>query len=485
MSIKNKYFMQYQIDWLNDTSRIKIWEKSRRIGATYCQSYEDVRDCAKNIVPAVWFSSADESAAKEYILYCAKWAKMFDLGARDMGEVVIDKEKDIKGLQIVFSNGNRITALTSNPRRFRSKGGKIVLDEFAHHEDQVQMWKAAKPSATWGFPIRIMSTHQGKKQFYKFLEAAKKKKLTWSVHTTDIYMAVNDGLVDKILQKKTTEEERKDWLKQEEQDCFDPVTWQEEYCCNAQDESDSFIDYELIGRVSEDNVLWEGCPLEMPFNGKAIKEAKHKSSIWVHELIDKFRHFLQGQNIQGNLFLGFDIARRKDLSCIWVCEKIHNISITRAYIVLENCRFWVQEEILYSILSLPELYRACIDETGIGIQLAERAQEEFGTAKVEAVNFASGNIRTEMAFNTKREFEDRTALIPDLTEIKDDIHSIKKVTTSANNIRLLADSTEDVSGHADRFWGLSLCLHAGQTNLGPIIIASRGRRKASKLIDKY
>ena len=66
---KTKFFLPYQMRWLNDNSKVKIWEKSRRIGATYVQSYEDVRDCVKRIVPAVWFSSADESAAREYMRY--------------------------------------------------------------------------------------------------------------------------------------------------------------------------------------------------------------------------------------------------------------------------------------------------------------------------------------------------------------------------------------------------------------------------------
>ena len=60
---KTSFFLPYQVRWLNDKSKVKIWEKSRRIGATYVQSYEDVRDCVKRTVPAVWFSSADESAA--------------------------------------------------------------------------------------------------------------------------------------------------------------------------------------------------------------------------------------------------------------------------------------------------------------------------------------------------------------------------------------------------------------------------------------
>ena len=131
---KTKFFLPYQMRWLNDNSKVKIWEKSRRIGATYVQSYEDVRDCVKRIVPAVWFSSADESAAREYIDYCKQWATLFNIAAKDLGEQVLDKEKDIKAYVIQFSNGTKIHALSSNPKGFRSKGGKVVLDEFAYQK---------------------------------------------------------------------------------------------------------------------------------------------------------------------------------------------------------------------------------------------------------------------------------------------------------------------------------------------------------------
>ena len=150
--------------WLNDNSKSKkIWEKSRRIGATYVQSYEDVRDCVYKRVPAVWFSSADESAAREYIDYCKQWATLFNIAAKDLGEQVLDKEKDIKAYVIQFSNGTKIHALSSNPKGFRSKGGKVVLDEFAFHNSPEELWKAARPCITWGYPLRILSTHNGQK----------------------------------------------------------------------------------------------------------------------------------------------------------------------------------------------------------------------------------------------------------------------------------------------------------------------------------
>ena len=92
MSIKTattltpKIFLPYQIKWLKDKSQIKIWRKSRRIGATYVQAFEDVIDALtlkiRGKVCDVWFSSADITAAKEYIMYCEYWAKLLNFAMK-------------------------------------------------------------------------------------------------------------------------------------------------------------------------------------------------------------------------------------------------------------------------------------------------------------------------------------------------------------------------------------------------------------------
>jgi phage FluMu gp28-like protein len=47
--------------------------------------------------------------------------------------------------------------------------------------------------------------------------------------------------------------------------------------------------------------------------------------------------------------------------------------------------------------------------------------------------------------------------------LNNNLHSIRRVVTTANNVRFDADRTEQ--GHADRFWALSLALHACQTQV--------------------
>ena len=445
--MKNNYFLPYQLRWLSDNSKIKIWEKSRRIGATYVQSYEDVRDCINHKVPAVWFSSADESAAKEYIDYCEQWVKVFHMSAKRLGEVVIDSDKDIKALVIEFANGTKIHALSSNPKGFRSKGGKVVLDEFAFHNNPEELWKAARPCVTWGYPLRILSTHNGKNcLYYKFIDQVNKKQLNWSLHKTPIQLAVAEGLVDKIYQRQTTKEEQEEWLKNEQDNCFDEYTWLQEYCCIAVDEACAFLPYDLITTCEMDDIL------------KPLSE------------------------IQNDIYVGMDIGRRKDLTVIWVLEKFENILYTRAVIELLKMKFQKQAEILYEVLSLRNFRRSCIDATGIGMQLSEDAQTKFGKFRVEQIMFTN-KIKEELAYTTRTNFENKTIFIPKEHNIREDLHSVRRITTTANNIRFDADHSEN--GHADRFWALSLALHAAESGRGDINISTRKRYETLKLVEGF
>ena len=449
MAGESKYFLPYQMRWLSDASPVKAWEKSRRIGATYVQSYEDVRDCVRKAVPAVWFSSADESAAREYIVYCEQWAKLFHTAAESLGLVVIDDEKDIKAFVIRFHNGTRIHALSSNPKAFRSKGGKVVLDEFAWHDDPVRLWAAARPCITWGFPLRILSTHNGKLSlFFKFLERIRKGRLAWSLHSTPIELAVDEGLVDKILGRPATPQEREAWLTELHESCADDDTWNQEYRCIAVDSASAFLTYDLIAACEMDDVLAD---LE---------------------------------DVTGDLFVGVDIGRKKDLTVLWVLEKLGRVKYTRKVIVMERTPFAIQRQTLFAVLSHKKLRRACIDATGLGMQLAEEAQEEFGKYRVEAVTFSS-KVKEQMAYGLRTEFEDRGIVIPADYAIREDLHSVKKITTTAGNIRFDVASSERTDSHADRFWALGLANHADSREAGPLTVATAGKRDSRELSFGY
>ncbi|MEG1635727.1 MAG: hypothetical protein RR388_08875, partial [Rikenellaceae bacterium] len=194
-------FLPYQVAWLEDSSQIKIYEKSRRVGITYVQAFEDVMDCGVYDRYDVWFSSNNETNAREYIDYCKKFAGVLNLIIKTEGGEELLTDADAQSFVVRFRNGRKITGLSSSPNQLHGKGGKMVLDEFARRDNELEVWEAASPAAlVWGFPIRIISTHRGKQSlFYSFLKRLDRGELHWSRHRTTFTDAVSQGLADKSL----------------------------------------------------------------------------------------------------------------------------------------------------------------------------------------------------------------------------------------------------------------------------------------------
>lgn len=448
-----KYFMPYQKRYIIDTSRYKIVEKSRRIGMTYAESYDNTAFCALNKGQKVWFSSADLSASEEFIDYIEYWARVLSVGAKKVGEVIIDSDDDVTAHRVRFASGSEVNAISSNPSKFRSKGGRVILDEFAHHKNAEKLFAAAKPSMMWGSEMRIISTHNGDQSYFNFLLNEVKKGVEgsmhkWALHRTTLEEAIEQGLVDKILKRSATPED----IEEFKQDCFSGMTQEainEEYFCIPRSDSSShLLSYELLNPIEREDILSD------------IFETK----------------------IEGNLYIGFDVARRKHFSVIWVLEQLGEILYTRKLYEMRNMSFENQREILYGVLEHPQLRRCCIDASGLGMQIAEEAQKRFGTFKVEPVAFTNA-VKEDLATHTYVMVEGRKVLIPRDKIIRDDLYSVRAVTTSAGNVRYEAEETEH--GHADRFWALALALHSAKSNAGPVTVASRGRRESNKLMDNF
>jgi phage FluMu gp28-like protein len=452
--MKQAYFLPYQQAWLDDNSRLKIGEKSRRVGWTYAQAYEDVRDAAKKDgAMDVWFTSADISAAREYIRYCEMWARVLDTGARSLGEIVIDSEDDIKALVIELSSGKRINALSSNPKGFRSKGGKVVIDEYAFHENADELWKAASPSILWGYPMRVFSSHNGKNtRFYRMVLEAIQPNSRWSHHKVTIQDAIDDGLVQRIkqLDRPATPEEVDEFMLECKAIAGDDETFEQEFMCNPQDDKSAFISHALIF-ANEDATV----PEPVVILGEDVNEIHHDdySPEMPIELTPK-----------GKYFLGMDVGRKKDLTVIWILEDVAGVFYTRFVLELHRMKFRHQYKNLS--LYLPFMARACLDSTGIGAQLSEDAVDDYGSWRVEAIQFTNA-IKGEMAYGLKRAFEDRALRNPATETVQKDIQKIKKSTTAAGHTRF--EGERDADGHSDRFWALALAKHAGATGVrGPI-----------------
>ncbi len=165
----------------------------------------------------------------------------------------------------------------------------------------------------------------------------------------------------------------------------------------------------------------------------------------------------------GELFLGFDQARRKDLSEIWVDEKIEGRLWQRALITMKDLDFELQEKILWQFLAHPQLVKAGIDATGLGMRTAERAVTRFGSLVVP-VNFGSNlkdrngvtmPAKTLIARTIRERHQLGVDKYPVMDKIRDDFLRVKrKAGNSPDSFTYFADSDE--TGHADIFTAKAL-----------------------------
>lgn len=437
-------FLPFQAAWIKDNSRLKLMEKSRQIGLSWSSAYACVeRTAAQSAQHDQWVSSRDDLQARLFIEDCKLWAGVMNMAAKDLGELVLDEKARLSAYVLEFANGKRIHSMSSNPDAQAGKRGGRVLDEFALHPDPRKLWSIAYPGITWGGNMELISTHRGSHNFFNELVQEIKHKgnpKNISLHTVTLQNALDDGFLYKLQQRLPHDDERQDMDEADYFDfiragCADEESFQQEYMCNPANDDEKFLEYGLITA----NEYLPGT------HWQAIED--------------------------GTLFCGVDIGRKKDLTVLWVVEKLGDVLYTRHVETMERMRKSQQEAILWPWFE--RCHRICIDATGLGIGWADDAQDRFGEHRVEAVTF-TGPVKETLAYPVRSLMEDRAVRIPSDPLIRADLRLVQKTTTSAGNVRFVAPSTDD--GHADRFWALALAIHAASSPVVTIGHRSTGPR---------
>jgi phage FluMu gp28-like protein len=159
----------------------------------------------------------------------------------------------------------------------------------------------------------------------------------------------------------------------------------------------------------------------------------------------------------GDCYVGMDIGRRRDLTVIWVLERVGDILWTREVVRLKGATFAAQDAEEDRIMSTYRVRRLCQDQTGMGEKPVEDSKRRYGEYRVEGVLFSSP-VKQELATGGKQYFEDRKLRTPQDREIRESHHAVRKLTTQAGNPRF--DAARSEVGHADEFWAHMLAIHA-------------------------
>ncbi|MEM8549256.1 MAG: terminase family protein [Verrucomicrobiota bacterium] len=431
------FFLPYQQRWIADQSRLKLMEKSRQIGMSWTAAYRLVREQAQSTNRLDgWISSRDEAQAKLFLEDAKAFADILDLAAQDLGRQVLG-ESGASAYVLELVRGVRLHCLSSNADAQAGKRGTRLLDEFALHPDPRRLYAIAYPGITWGGQLEIISTHRGAHNFFNELVTEIRERGNpkgFSHHRVTLQDALEQGLLTKLKAKLPADDARQDMDDAAYYDfikasCADEASFRQEYLCEPADESTAFLSWELITACE----YAEGSDWELNLDDDSTQ---------THEL-----------------YLGVDLGREHDLTVFWLIERINDLCLTRRVEVLKRTPFAEQEAVLDRYLRLPKLRRACIDQSGLGRQFAERASTRYGGYRIEGVTFTM-KLKEALAYPVRCAFEGRSLRVPGEREIRADLRAIKKEATESGHVRFCAD--RGANGHADRFWALALAMHAAR-----------------------
>jgi phage FluMu gp28-like protein len=437
-----RLLLPYQRNWLLDDSPYKLAVKSRQIGWTWTTAISLVsRKSVKGERYDAWITSRDEALAKSFVDDCKTFAQSMNVAAKYLGAEVVDPDGS-KAHVLEFKNGRKIHSMSSSPNAQAGKRGDRIIDEFALHQDPRLLYTVAEPGVRWGGKLEIFSTPRGGDNYMNELIDEilhKGNPKGFSFHKVTLQDALEQGLLYRLQMKLPANDIRQqmdeaayfDYLRHKSPD---EESFLQEYMCVPCDERSAFLSYDLIS----------GCEYQ---TGEKWEEASNPTD--------------------PELYIGVDVGRDRDFTVIHVLEKAGSVYYTRAVEVLEKASFDAQEKSLYEWLDSPWVKRCCIDQTGIGRQFTERAQQRYGKYKVEGVQFTAA-VKEDLAYPVRMAFEDRTIRIPNCKDLRADLRAIRKEYTSSGNVRFSADRGQN--GHADRFWALALALHATKRGNPPLEI---------------
>lgn len=318
-------------------------------------------------------------------------------------------------LELRLPNGVRVIGLPANPQTIRGFSGDVFLDEFTMHRDDRAIWAAVFPTILrGGGELDVASTPKGPANVFARLRA----NAEFAHSTVTLYDAIAQGLALDAEQIRRSMD--------------DDALFRQEFLCEFVEEAGALLTFEQIAACEDGR-------LDRDLNWGALRSRT------------------------GGVFAGIDIGRRRDLTVLWVLAREDDNLMTLGVVELRQAPFRRQYELLARLMHEPAVVRCCVDATGVGLTMAEAAQEDFGARRVEAVIFTPAT-KDRMATALKRRIEDRSIRVPVDEAIRCDLHSVRLDVTHGGGGRYVVGSGGD--SHADRFWALALAVRAASGATG-------------------
>lgn len=420
----------YQLAFLQNRSKYRWIVKARQTGYSLVFAAEAFARCHLRDAHSAIFVSYNLEDAKEKISYVRQLHD--DLPLAFKKRLVVDSRTEL----VFESNGmsRRQGRIVSHPSKApRGKKGDLYLDELAHYTNDREVYagSTAVILRSEGQLSGCSSPLGRRGVFWEIATQELRSYPSYSRQSVPWWLCrffcndVNRAAHEAPLLE--TEERVERFGNDGIRDQFQSLAledFRQEFEAIFCDETFSVFPYELILPCTSDDVTTYKTFEELP------------------------------TPVEGRLTAGFDVGRYRDLSELVIIEELAGVRHLRHARSFDQVPFAEQEATLAHMLETLPIARLSIDQTGIGMHLAENLSRRFG-ATVRPETFTNAN--KEIWVNDFRILlQHKGIVLPKDRELVAQVHSINKRVTAAGNVVFDVDRAAAGRGHADRFWALAL-----------------------------
>jgi len=467
---------------LSHENQLFVSEKSRRTGLTYGFAADSVLTAsAAKGGSDVFYIAFNLDMTREFIGYCAEFAKAFDQAANVQEFLFNDgSEAGIKAFRVDFPSGHAVVALTSKPRSLRGRQGVVIIDEAAFHDELNELLKAALALLMWGGRVIVISTHNGADNpFNELIEDIRAKKRRGVVQRLTLEDALAKGLFKRICLRTG-----KQWSPDAEQ------VWEanlrQTYGEAAAEELDvipargsgTFLPRATIEACMTDQFVVHRLT---PPDGFELKPREWRQTYVADWLRDNIAPVLATFDPHRRSFFGQDFARSSDLSVVALGQiDPSTILLCRLVIEMRNVPFREQKQVLdYIVRAVPMFSCARMDARGNGQQLAEDMAADWGATRIIG-GMDNANTYLQHMPRLKSRFDDQTMLLPRSDAIVEDLRLIKLVKGVPMVVDRVSDKEDGAKGkrHGDSAIALMNLVAAADMDVQPIDLRQLGAMRS-------
>ena len=451
-------YQQSQLACLDPAQARLVKDDSRVISVCWHrQKGKDFTTSAKAVLHAMqtgqpWYIvSLTQRQADETFKKCKCWAERFKARlqerqheAREEYDADLDQYFEFRSRELRLPNGGSVVSLPGkDPDTLAGLTGNVIFTEFGLFPNGgYDHWRVVFPLATRGYHVIAISTPRSKQT--KFYELVSDRD-TYSVHFCDIHQSVAEGF------QLTDEHDQPISLEAFKAMYGDEAGWQREYECQFTGDLDALVRWSLLVYAGQ-------LGAELPFDLVTIEnDSGFEPGLFDAQAPDK-----------GRFELGWDVARKGDISALWINHAAPGRPKHLRFLVLmQNCKFDLQRQVVREAMQTRLGGVGCGDATGLGMESNEVLRDTFGE-RWEPVDFG-GKRKSELGSTLATTFGDGDQAIPPTDGphkfIAADLYAIQKEDQGPTNDRRLKLYEQPnplrPESHCDIAYAGALSLRAG------------------------